>query len=122
MKQDLGPQQVPWSLFLAACTNAHTLSLLPQKAAELPLLLYGRRREVLPYQLPPFPSSPSAEAAITSLLWAERRTEDVWPFGLHLLFKLLFPVSSKESEAEGMEKSQKLDLAVGLSRFRKLGK
>lgn len=76
---------------------------------------------MLPYQLPPLPSSP-AEAAITSLPWAERRTEDVWPFGLHLLFKQLFPVSSKESEAEGMEKSQKLDLTVGLARFRKLGK
>lgn len=77
---------------------------------------------MLPYQLPPFASSPPAEAAITSILWAERRTEGVWPFRLHLLFKQLFPVSSKESEAGGMEKSQKLDLTVGLSRFRKLGK
>lgn len=41
---------------------------------------------------------------------------------LYLLFKQLFPLSFKESEAGGMEKSQKLDLAVGLARFRKLGK
>lgn len=77
---------------------------------------------MLLYELPPLPSSPLQNQPSPHFQGLSTEQRNACPFRLYLLFKQLFPVSFKESEAGGMEKSQKLDLAVGLARFRKLGK